>query len=83
MTELPIPLCPKRKVCGQCRSVGNGHSLSGRFTCALDKDSETSSQGGSESFCAVEIEWKSRSRISGVGAGTKVVSRSFSCGALP
>ena len=29
-----------------------------------------------ESFCAESIEWKSRSRDSGVGAGTKLVLRS-------
>ena len=28
--HLLIPLCPKRKVCGQCRFFGNGHCLSGR-----------------------------------------------------
>lgn len=49
----------------------------------MDKDSETSYQGGSESFCAVGIEWKSRSRERGVGAGTKVVALSFSCEARP
>ncbi|MGM9749169.1 MAG: hypothetical protein ACI3ZN_10230, partial [Candidatus Cryptobacteroides sp.] len=32
--HLLIPLCPNRKVCGQCRSFGNGHCLSGRlFSC--------------------------------------------------
>ena len=34
----------------------------------------------SESFCAESIEWKSRSRDSGVGAGTKLVLRSDSGG---
>ena len=31
---------------------------------------------GTESFCAELLEWKSRSRDSGVGAGTKLVLRS-------
>ena len=33
-----------------------------------------------ESYCAESIEWKSRSRDSGVGAGTKLVLRSGSGG---
>ena len=33
-----------------------------------------------ESFCAESIEWKSRSRDSGVGAGTKLVLRNGSGG---
>ena len=33
--HLLIPLCPNRKVCGHCRSFGNGRSLSGRLSnCA-------------------------------------------------
>ena len=37
----------------------------------------TSRTEGTESFCEESIEWKSRSRDSGVGAGTKLVSRSI------
>lgn len=37
---------------------------------------------GPISFCAESIEWKSRSRDSGVGAGTKLVLRSDSGGRL-
>ena len=64
------------KVCGQCRSFGNGHCLSGRLIGAQIKVSATSLREGTESFCAESIEWKSRSQRSGGGAGTKLVLRS-------
>ena len=40
--HLLIPLCPKRKVCGRCRSFGNGHYLSGRVIGEQTKVSATS-----------------------------------------
>lgn len=36
--NLPVPLCPKRKVCGRCRSFGNGRSLSGRCEIVMLSD---------------------------------------------